>query len=482
MKSENGTIYLLHFDQRMAGRQHYLGWTANLQRRIGYHRAGQGGRTTARFHAAKIGFQLVATWTGTREEEKRMKGGRLSSLCPVCKEEKVTVLEAMQKMAGAARRVVASLRDLTQATGSTSYQVRQEIVTLLEEKKIRILSKGDAARNKTEYEIAQFWAPESAVRKNSAQHSASQENHIAEQDAKGRIDCTELSTVRSHSGIVSAVDGSAQSLGDTTQVVPPRTQDILHKVAMPPVLAHFGNLPGLGRCLDQTAHYIVDFDLLNLGLRNPEWLPKSLHQGTIRVFHVRYTDSRVDDVFHALLFFFGDDADANACTRVGRTACRGHLLMRRVRAAFPSAELVYDRPCTVGRSPEVLYDVRPFCHRCAGLPVPAGVMPGIEYVRAELPSTSNAGLTLGAEGAQAELPPGGNQVELSAPSVPVIGSESSNSGRLLESADAPSSVPHGASVPSSEAERAVLPGFLDGTSLPASTGSSEEGQDDFGVL
>ena len=71
---------------------------------------------------------------------------------------------------------------------------------------------------------------------------------------------------------MSAVEGSAQSPGDTTQVVPPRTKEILHKVAMPPVLAHFGNLPGLGRCLDQTAHYIVDFGLLNLGLRNPEWL------------------------------------------------------------------------------------------------------------------------------------------------------------------------------------------------------------------
>ena len=108
MSSGIGTIYLLHFDQKMAGRQHYLGWTTNLERRLGHHRAGQGGRTTARFHAAKIGFQLVATWTGTREDEKRMKGGRLSSLCPVCKEEKVTVLEAMQKMAGATRRVVAS--------------------------------------------------------------------------------------------------------------------------------------------------------------------------------------------------------------------------------------------------------------------------------------------------------------------------------------------------------------------------------------
>ena len=146
------------------------------------------------------------------------------------------------------------------------------------------------------------------------------------------------------------------------------------------------------------------------------------------MLHIRYTDSRVDDVFHALLFFFGDDADADACSRVKSTACRGHLLMRQVKAAFPSAELVYDRPCVIGRLPEALYDVRRFCHRCAGLPISAGVMPGIEYVPTELPSSSNAELSAGAPGDEAELQPGGNQVELSEPSLRALGSEPSNSG------------------------------------------------------
>jgi predicted GIY-YIG superfamily endonuclease len=63
-----GTIYLLHFDQRLGRNQHYLGWTMNPDQRLEDHRAGRGGKTTARFRAAGIGFELAARWSGSQDD------------------------------------------------------------------------------------------------------------------------------------------------------------------------------------------------------------------------------------------------------------------------------------------------------------------------------------------------------------------------------------------------------------------------------
>ena len=91
-----GYIYLLHFDRPISDAhtcQHYIGFTSRkLFIRILDHRKGM--RSAARLtQVAKergIGFKVVRTWHGTRNDERRLKnrkGG--NDLCPICRGEKV---------------------------------------------------------------------------------------------------------------------------------------------------------------------------------------------------------------------------------------------------------------------------------------------------------------------------------------------------------------------------------------------------------
>lgn len=84
-----GTVYLLHFDRAYGRSQHYLGWTSDLDARIEAHRHGQGARLLAVITEAGIGFELVATWDGTRNDERRRKRQKHHwRWCPVCRADR----------------------------------------------------------------------------------------------------------------------------------------------------------------------------------------------------------------------------------------------------------------------------------------------------------------------------------------------------------------------------------------------------------
>ena len=86
------TCYLIHLDQRLGsdhpngGAQHYLGTTINLPQRLESHREGRGARILAAAVERGIGFDVVRTWEGGREEEKRLKAfHNAPKFCPVCR-------------------------------------------------------------------------------------------------------------------------------------------------------------------------------------------------------------------------------------------------------------------------------------------------------------------------------------------------------------------------------------------------------------
>lgn len=93
-----GYVYLLHFDRRINPErpaQHYLGYAADLARRIQQHARGrrynsQGGSTgCARLcevaHERGIGFHVARVWVGDRELERRLKRWKqMTRYCPVC--------------------------------------------------------------------------------------------------------------------------------------------------------------------------------------------------------------------------------------------------------------------------------------------------------------------------------------------------------------------------------------------------------------
>jgi len=82
-------IYLIHFTQAYWHARHYLGSTDNLAARIEAHRSGNGARLMEVITAAGIDWQVVRTWAGSRQVERRIKNRKEApALCPVCSGEK----------------------------------------------------------------------------------------------------------------------------------------------------------------------------------------------------------------------------------------------------------------------------------------------------------------------------------------------------------------------------------------------------------
>lgn len=81
------TVYLVCLDERLGGpvhyAQHYLGHSQNLPQRLESHRAGLGARILAAANERGIGYTVVRTWPGGRDEERRLKALHNSpKLCP----------------------------------------------------------------------------------------------------------------------------------------------------------------------------------------------------------------------------------------------------------------------------------------------------------------------------------------------------------------------------------------------------------------
>lgn len=83
-----GTIYLLHFDAPISSghtTQHYIGWAEDLAPRINAHRSGAGARLTEIAKERGIGFTVVRTWHGTRNDERKLKNRHEAPrMCPCC--------------------------------------------------------------------------------------------------------------------------------------------------------------------------------------------------------------------------------------------------------------------------------------------------------------------------------------------------------------------------------------------------------------
>ena len=87
------SVYLLHFDGKLgnpanpyAMAQHYIGTAYDVGARLADHRAGAGAKITAAATQRGIGFDVVRTWPGGRDVERRLKRRKDGpKLCPVCR-------------------------------------------------------------------------------------------------------------------------------------------------------------------------------------------------------------------------------------------------------------------------------------------------------------------------------------------------------------------------------------------------------------
>lgn len=96
------TVYLLHFERKLAHAQHYVGYTTSLKKRLETHRRAT--RNDGRHHnlvvvmrEQGIGFLLARTWKGGRALEKTIKAKKCAPrLCPICRDLPVEELERLE--------------------------------------------------------------------------------------------------------------------------------------------------------------------------------------------------------------------------------------------------------------------------------------------------------------------------------------------------------------------------------------------------
>jgi hypothetical protein len=86
-KGDRGAgCYLLHFDGRIYGAQHYLGWSLDIMRRVRTQLKGRGARLVRQALAAGFGVELVRTWPDAdRKQERVLKRRTPKSYCPLCR-------------------------------------------------------------------------------------------------------------------------------------------------------------------------------------------------------------------------------------------------------------------------------------------------------------------------------------------------------------------------------------------------------------
>lgn len=84
-RNVQGRVYLLCIRPRYRHAGHDLGWSEHPDRRAAADLRGAGANLVRVALAAGCQVRLVATWPGTRAEERRLKhcGGR-ARFCPAC--------------------------------------------------------------------------------------------------------------------------------------------------------------------------------------------------------------------------------------------------------------------------------------------------------------------------------------------------------------------------------------------------------------
>jgi predicted GIY-YIG superfamily endonuclease len=88
-RTENMTVYLIHFEAAVHHARHYIGYATDVARRLDEHRHGAGARLLAVCNQRGIGYDLARTWEGAgRGFERKLKRCKNAArYCPVCNGE-----------------------------------------------------------------------------------------------------------------------------------------------------------------------------------------------------------------------------------------------------------------------------------------------------------------------------------------------------------------------------------------------------------
>jgi len=79
-------VYLLHLIPPYRHARHYMGWSADVARRLARHANGQGARLLAVALAAGCTWRLVRLWpNASRADERKLKNMMGVRCCPLCR-------------------------------------------------------------------------------------------------------------------------------------------------------------------------------------------------------------------------------------------------------------------------------------------------------------------------------------------------------------------------------------------------------------
>lgn len=92
-------VYLLHFHAALGDQtnprgqaRHYIGYAADVERRLAEHRAGTGAAIMAAVTEAGIAWECVRVWEGGRTLERQLKNSkRARRFCPICNPERAFI-------------------------------------------------------------------------------------------------------------------------------------------------------------------------------------------------------------------------------------------------------------------------------------------------------------------------------------------------------------------------------------------------------
>ena len=78
-------VYLIHFEKEFKGCRHYIGYTRDIEMRMTYHRNGNGSCLLNALNKLDIKYEIVRTWEGGYDLEKKLKKRKKAKLlCPIC--------------------------------------------------------------------------------------------------------------------------------------------------------------------------------------------------------------------------------------------------------------------------------------------------------------------------------------------------------------------------------------------------------------
>jgi len=88
-------VYLIHFEDPIRATrkskhyaQHYIGYTADVEQRFDRHQKGHGSLLIKAAKSRDIGFKIVRTWEGGRQEERQLKRQKNAlRYCPICSQK-----------------------------------------------------------------------------------------------------------------------------------------------------------------------------------------------------------------------------------------------------------------------------------------------------------------------------------------------------------------------------------------------------------